>query len=136
MAMTLDKLDQIIYMKGEIAVIHERMKKASEHKYVSDSAMDYRSGYGVPISISGYAIPDYAKVAKIRKLHETRVNELEAIVLEAEEYIATIADSKIRTLLTLRFLEGMEWEQVARKIYKKMTGDAARKAVKKFFESM
>jgi len=136
MSMTLDELEQIVYIKSEIAMIHERLKKASEHKYVSDSAMDYRSGFGVPISISGYAIPDQKKVAKILALYKKRVAALEKLELDAEEYIDSIGDSKMRTILTLRFLEGLEWDKVAKKIYKKMTGDAARKAVKKFFESV
>jgi len=134
--MTLEKLEQIIYMKSEIAVLGDRLKKASEHEFVSDSVKDYRSGFGIPIVISGYALPNRKKVERLRRKIEERVANLAESILEAEEYIATVVDSKIRTLLTLRFLEGCEWREVAKRTSKRMTADSARMTVTRFFENL
>ena len=62
--------------------------------------------------------------------------KLEQQVLEAEKFIASIPCSKIRTLFSLRFLEGEEWGQAAKRFYKKMTEDSARKTVTRYFEAL
>jgi hypothetical protein len=133
---TLDELEQIIYIKSEVEVLSKRLAKAKKSEFVSDYAKDYSSGFERIITISGYAITDSDKVDKIHTLLECRRKELEDKVLEAEVYIASIPDSKIRTLLTLRFLEGKEWEETAKSFYKKMSADSARKTIVRYFDKI
>lgn len=132
--MTLNDLEQIIYMKSEIEVLSRRLNKAKGDNYVADFAKDYSSGYERIITIRGHAITDTNKVNKIAVILENRKQGLEEQILEAEHYIASIPDSKIRTILTLRFLEGEEWDDIAKRFYKKMTGDSARMCIARFFE--
>ena len=134
--MTLKDLEQIIYIKSEIDALSKRLKKANENDYVADYAKDYSTGYERIITIRGYAMTDINKINIISNLLEERKKRLEEKVFEAELYIASITDSKIRTLLTLRFLEGKEWDDVAKGFYKKMTADSARKSVIRFFENV
>jgi hypothetical protein len=133
--MTLKDFEQIVYIKSEIDMLNNRLRReqAKGNKYVGDTAKDYRTGKGRIITIQGYSIADSKKIDKIWLLLENRKTELETKVVEAEEYIALITDSKIRTLLTLRFIEGKEWQEVGKSFYKKMSADTARKSVHKFF---
>lgn len=134
--MTLKELEQIIYIKSEIDVLTKRLKKLTNKSYVGDYAKDYSTGYERIITIRGQKLMSAKKIDKLTDLLEKRKKALEESVLAAELYIESIPDSKIRTLLTLRFLEGEEWEVVAKKLYRHMTADAARKAVFRFFENL
>jgi len=136
--MTLKDFEQIIYMKSEIDVLNKRLRREQSkgNQFVGDTAKDYRSGQGRIITIQGYTIADQKKIDEIWLILEARKLKLEQKVLEAEKFIASVPCSKVRTLLTLRFLEGEEWGQAAKKFYKKMTEDSARKTVTRYFESV
>lgn len=49
-------------------------------------------------------------------------------------YIATVDDSLMREILTLRFVEGLSWEDVAYNIGGKNTPDSVRKACNRFIQ--
>jgi len=134
--MTLKDFEQIAYVKSEIDMLNKRLRKeqAKGGQFVGDTAKDYRTGQGRTIVIQGYSIADQKKIDKIWLLLETRKATLEKKVVEAEEFIASLSDSKIRTLLTLRFIEGKEWRDVGKGFYKKVSADSARKYVKAYFE--
>lgn len=134
--MTLKNLEQIVYMKSEIDMLNKRLQReqAKGNKFVGDYAKDYSTGQERIITIQGYTIADSKKVNEIWRMLESRKRILEEKVLEAERYIASITDSKIRVLLTLRFIEGEEWQDVGKGFYKKMSADSARKCVKAYFE--
>ena len=65
-----------------------------------------------------------------------RMSELEDMVMEAEEYINSIPESKVRALLTLKFIEGLTWDEAAKSIYRKMSGDSARIYISRYFEKL
>ena len=135
--MILKDFEQLIYMKSEIDVLNKRLRREQSkgNQFVGDTAKDYRGGQGRVITIQGYTIADQKKIDEIWLILEARKLKLEQKVLEAEKHIASLADSKIRVLLTLRFLEGKEWQDVGKGFYKKMSADSARKYVKAYFES-
>ena len=134
--MTFKDLEQIIYMKSEIDMLNKRLQREQSKgsQFVGDYAKDYSTGQGRVITIQGYALADSKKVNEIWRMLETRKRILEEKVLEAERYIASIADSKIRTLFTRRFLEGKSWEETGQGKFFNMSEDAARKMVKRYFE--
>ena len=112
------------------------MEKEKNPSYVGDYAKDYRTGEAKIITVGGYPLADPAKKEKIHALMKKRAELLENKILKAEQYIDSVQDSGIRTLLTLRFIEGLGWEDVAKRVYKKMSGSAARKAVSRHFEAI
>lgn len=131
--MTIKELEQIVHIKNEIEVLYKRLGKAKGGEFAVDYAKDYTSGYGHPITISGYTLYDGEKVNAISALIEKRKNNLMQKILEAEQFIDSIPDSKMRTLLTLKYLEGMTWDEVAKNVYRKMTEGSVRKYVNKYF---
>ena len=131
--MTLQELEHILHMKSEIVLLLKRLHKARSSHYVGDYAKDYTTGCERVITIQGYAVAGPDKGNEIRKILESREKSLQEQVLKAERFIDAIPDSKMRTLLTLRFLEGKTWEETGQSKYQNMSEDAARKAVVRFF---
>ena len=131
--MTLKDFEQISSMKKEIDVLDKRLAKAEGGAFVGDYAKDYSTGYERIITIQGYTMRNADKVNAILGLLETRKRELEERVLAAEQFIASLGDSRMRTLLTLRFMEGKTWRQIATRVYGVPTEDRARKCVMRFF---
>ena len=54
------------------------------------------------------------------------------LVEEIEEYINTIDDSLTRQILSLRYVNGLTWEQVAASIGGGNTADSVRKVAERF----
>ena len=135
--MTLKELEQIIHMRSEVDVLRKRLEKerSKGNKFVADYANDYSTGQARTVTIQGYTTINTEKTNEINALIEARIKRLEKQIAEAEEYIDSVDDSKVRTLLNLRFIEGMEWDAVGKRFYKKMTADTARKTVARYFEN-
>ena len=134
--MTLQDFEEILDIRSEIDLLNKRLNDARNPGYVGDYAKDYRSGEERIISIAGYPLSDPIKKEKIQALIKKRAEYLESKILEAEQFIDSVQDSRIRTFLTLRFIEGLGWEDVAKRVYKKMSSSAARKIVSRYFETI
>lgn len=132
---TLDDFEQILDMKAEIQVLTKRLQNCYKDDYVGDTAKDYSTGYERIIAIQGYAVVDFDKADKISEKIKDHKKNLEKKIFEAEQFILSVPDSRIRTLLTLRFLEGETWDNAAKKFYKKMTANTARMCIERYFEN-
>ena len=132
--MDLKNFDEIIDMRAEIKLLKKRLENAKDPGLVADYAKDYTKGFERIISIVGFPLPDKAKGEKILGIIKKRLDELENKIVEAEEFINAIPESRVRTLLTLKYIEGLSWDDAAKNVYKKMTGSAARKQVMRYFE--
>ena len=134
--MDLKKFDEITDMRAEIEMLKKRLENAKNPGIASDYAKDYSTGFERVISIAGFPLPDREKAEKITGIIKKRLDELENKVVEAEEFINAIPESRVRLLLTLKYIEGMSWDDAAKSVYKKLSGDAARKQVTRYFEKI
>ena len=134
--MTLKDFDEILDLKSEISVLAKRLIKEKSPDFAADYAKDYSSGEARIITISGYPLPNTEKIAEVSASLEKHKKDLEERILKAEQFINSLSDSRLRTLLTLKYMgsEDMTWDEVAKSMYRKMTGDYARQYVAKFFE--
>ena len=128
--MTLKDFDEIFDIRSEIDMLNERLNDVKNPGYVGDYAKDYSTGEERIFSIGGYPLADPVKKEKINALIKKRAAHLENKILEAEYFIDSIQDSRIRTFLTLRYIKGLDWKDVAEKV--KLKPDSVRKAVSKF----
>lgn len=121
----LEQLRQLRHLQREIEILQEQIRKA-ETRVVSDTVTG--SGVAFPhiehtITITGLD----QRAAKLRRKLDHRCQELIDAKDGALEYIAAVQDSEIRQILILRYIQGLTWLQVARRMGRAGDGDAERK---------
>ena len=85
--------------------------------------------------IEGIDYDDYnRKIRKLKKQLQRRIDELLNLMKETNEYINNIDDSLIRQIISLRYINGLTWEQVAAHIGGNNTADSVRKAAERFLK--
>ena len=114
--MDKDKLSQLKYLSKEIELIEEQIKSidytmATDSVKGSDPYFPYTYH---SITIKGVDIEDYNnKVKRLENKLYKKKHELIDLVNEIIDYIDDVEDSEIRQILTLRYIKGYTWEQVA-----------------------
>ena len=131
------KLSQLRYLKSEIAMLKEQIGDIQVHT-TSDSVKASQSNFPYieyTAKIRGADIQEYnRKLRRLQRKLNRRVEELMDLVEEIEEYINTIDDSLTRQILSLRYVNGLTWEQVAASIGGGNTAEGLRKRVQRFFQ--
>ena len=88
--------------------------------------------------IEGFPYPEYSRKKTLLYARKATLSELETELLETlnevEEFIASISDSHIRRIVNLRVIDGLSWNEVARKIGGN-TEDSVKKAFYRFMEN-
>lgn len=133
--MKLSDLKQYEKLKNEITELKEQIRKdeSREDVIVADTVKDYRDGERV-IIIRGYDERLGNKIGKARMgLIERRI-KAENKRLEIETFIDEVEDSEIRQIIQYKYIDGMAWKVIARKIYGSPCEDRPRKKIIRFFE--
>lgn len=109
--MTKEQLSQYCDLVKETDKIKKRKDKIKKRtEYIADSV---QNGYKRHLVIFGY---DLSRANKLHELEDI-LTEREAMIIiqqvEIEKYINTIKDSKTRQIFVHRYIENMEWHQVA-----------------------
>jgi len=73
-----------------------------------------------------------AEIADCKAIIEAKVQACIAEYNRINRYIASVDNSLMRQVLTLRFVDGLSWDQVACNIGGKNTEDSIRKACERF----
>lgn len=127
----------------EVKDLRRRIQKNQDDidklETVSDSVKGTRrDGTIGNISITGFPYPRYYKLKdtlyKRQRLLTEKKEELLELINQVDDYINSIKDSRIRRIMRYRYIDDLNWVQVARKIGKKATADSCRKAHDRFFE--
>lgn len=84
----------------------------SRSDYVADSAQNYRTGKPHTFKVEGYGQDDYVKLRQ--KLYGKRNQALKEIA-EMEEWLNSVADTRIRNILRLQYWDGLTQEKIAEK---------------------
>lgn len=138
-------LEQYKSIKEEIADLERRNKedqreiKKLEKQIMSDTVTGSREDLTIgPIMVKGVAegLAD-KKREKIRErvLKQLRFSEkLKKMKKDIEDYIQTIPDSEVRRIARFRYLDDLEWKQVAVKMGKGYSGDSCRMKIERFLK--
>lgn len=129
--------------KLELLDIEKRIKRLEikeqelETVLVSDNVEGTRQdGTFGSIRITGLSITELDRVkSRLRKLREKYANQKqrnEEMILQVEEYIASLPDTQIRLILRKRYIENLSWEQIGRQFGK--TPSWGRILVERFFK--
>lgn len=124
-------------LQERVAKIEQQIGKMEESGYqVKDSVRGGEGGIQ-RFNISGYPYPEYSSKQTLLKIRRQQLHKREEKLLELtnqiEEYISKISDSRIRRIISYKYLDNLTWIQVAHKMGGKSdTADSCRMAVERF----
>jgi hypothetical protein len=129
--MTKKELSQLYYLNREI---EEQQRRLHE---LEDLATSYTSKItGMPKGtdwidkVGKYA----AEIADLKGLLDLNLKKCFYELNRLNRYIESVDDSQMRMILSLRYINGLSWEQVAASISHCITGESVRKAHDRFLE--
>ena len=130
-------------LQQECKEVREKIEKLERQiaKIEADGAVvdKVRGGLGglQSFKIEGFPYPEYSRKKTLLYARKATLSELEMELLETlndvEIFIASIKDSHIRRIVNLRVVDGLSWNEVARRIGGN-TEDSVRKAFERFVE--
>jgi len=123
---------EVAELKGRLG----RLKNKADY-LVADSVK--ASASQVPfqektVTITGLGGVHRRKAAQLEKKITARKDLLLDKLLEIEDFITDVNDSEVRTILGLRYIEGLPWRTVAQKAYGTLYESRPRMVIKRFFE--
>lgn len=137
-------LSQYIDLVREIEEVEQRIKKTEKdlQKLIADGEVTdmVKGGEGgiQHFTITGFPQRDYARM---RGLLSTRKSILHSLRAESEQsvndvlvFINGIEDAHIRRIVTMRYVDGLKWRQIAKNVGGGNTEDSVRKTVERFLE--
>lgn len=128
------RLDQLRHLNREIDILQEQICKV-EAVVVTDVVVgsDVEHPYlKRNITISG---ANDKRIKQLKRRLTRKLNELIGAKEEMLDYIGTVADSEMRQILILRYMDGLTWRQVARKMGRAGDGSTERKRHDRHFAS-
>ena len=144
--MDKDILVQYTDLQEEIRDIRRRAERARgqmERLETEGTVLDAVKGtrqdgtFG-SIRIEGFPYADYEKRRRSLQSYLLKLAEMEEKLLEltnqAEEYINSIEDSRMRRIVQYRIMDRLSWYEVADRMGGKATSEGCRKYFERFFE--
>ena len=131
-------------LQEEVKEVRERIKKTEkqisrleEDGNVIDSVCGGNGGIQ-HYKIEGFPYPEYSRKKTLLYARKATLASLEMELLETlnqvEDFIARVDDSRMRRIITLRFIDNLSWNKVADRIGGNNTEDSVRKAFTRFME--
>lgn len=127
-------------LQDEIKKLEKQIRKMETSRcQVSDSVKGTRPDgtYG-SITITGFPVPDYYRRKKLLEKRKNNLSEFELRLLEltndVDDYINSLADSRMRRMIRYKFFDELSWVQVAHRMGGKYTADGCRKQIERFLE--
>ena len=118
--MTKKELKNLYYLKKEIVEQKKRIKEL-ENLATSCTAKvtEFTNKTEVIDKVGNYAV----EIADLKRLLDLNLKKRFYELVRLDKFIESIEDSEIRTILMLRYAQGLSWQQIA----KDMGGDWRRK---------
>ena len=137
-------LTQYSDLQEEVKEVRERIERTEkqiarieEEGKVIDTVSGGSGGIQ-HFKIEGFPYPEYSRKKSLLYVRKaTLVNlemELTETLNQVEEFIAGVEDSRIRRIITLRFIENLSWNKVADRIGGGNTEDSVKKMFYRFME--
>lgn len=132
-------------LQEEVKEVRERIERTERQiaKIEEDgNVIDTVSGGSGGIQhfkIEGFPYPEYSRKKTLLYARKATLASLELELMEmlnqVEEFIASVDDSRMRRIITLRFIDNLSWNKVADRIGGNNTEDSVKKAFYRFMEN-
>lgn len=107
---TTKELSQLYWLNREIERDKERLRELeSAAQPGAQKITGMPSGAGVSDKIGNYA----AEIADLRGIIDANISRCFYELNRLNRYIASVDDSQMRLILSLRYVNGLSWQQVA-----------------------
>ena len=108
--MTVTRLKRARELPVEISCLEAEIEGMQEgdNGIGSDTILNYRTGYGVPESISGF---EWSRYDRKRQMLLKKRRELQ----EVTEWIDAVEDEMAKQVLRMRYIDRMSWKAIAKK---------------------
>lgn len=140
--MNKDILEEYEDMKREYEDTKRRIRQTSEElkkydaRYQVEDSVTGGIGGTQRFKVSGFPSKEYQNKKTLllrRQLRlETLKEKLEMKLDEVEQYIDTVEESRKRMILKLRYVDGLHWREVAKKLGPGNSEDAIRVEITRF----
>lgn len=108
--MTKKELSQLYWLNREIERDKERLRELeSAAQPGAQKITGMPSGAGVADKIGNYA----AEIADLKGIIDANISRCFYELNRLNRYIASVDDSQMRLILSLRYVNGLSWQQVA-----------------------
>lgn len=132
-----DLQEEVKEVRNRIESTEKKIAKIEEEGNVIDTVSGGSGGIQ-HFKIEGFPYPEYRRKKSLLYVRKaTLVNlelELTETLNQVEEFIAGVEDSRIRRIITLRFIENLSWNKVADRIGGGNTEDSVKKMFYRFME--
>ncbi len=129
--MTKKELSQLYYLKKEIKEQQKRIKELEDAATSCSSKIDgLPSGEGINDKIGNYAV----QIADLKSLLDLNLKKCFYELNRLNRYIQSVEDSQMRMILTLRYVNGLTWRQIAKSMGVAGDGSTERKKLNRFLK--
>lgn len=132
-----DLQEEVKEVRNRIESTEKQIAKIEEEGNVIDTVSGGSGGIQ-HFKVEGFPYPEYSRKKSLLYVRKaTLVNlelELTETLNQVEEFIAGVEDSRIRRIITLRFIENLSWNKVADRIGGGNTEDSVKKSFYRFME--
>lgn len=129
--MTKKELSQLYYLRKEIK---EQQRRLSELEALATNCTakitGIPNGNGVSDKIANYA----AQIADLKGLLDLNLKKCFYELNRLDRFISSVKDSEMRIILTLRYSQGLSWQQIAQNMGVLGDGSTERKKHNRFLK--
>lgn len=102
-------MEQLRALRQELNTLNERYLHMPKSEEVADTYGDYRTGRKKRKVVRGYSSK---RADNLKDKIDGKTNQLQAMIIELEEFLDSIESSEIRDIFRLYYVEGMTQEQI------------------------
>lgn len=133
-----DLQEEVKEVRERIEKTEKQISRLEEDGNVIDSVCGGNGGIQ-HFKIEGFPYPEYSRKKTLLYARKATLASLEMELLETlnqvEEFIASVDDSRMRRIITLRFIDNLSWNKVADRIGGNNTEDSVKKAFYRFMDN-
>ena len=126
-----DLQEEVKEVRERIDKTEKQITKLEAEGNVVDSVSGGNGGTQ-HFKIEGFPYPEYSRKKTLLYARKATLASLEMELMETlnkvEEFIASVDDSRMRRIITLRFIDNLSWNKVADRIGGNNTEDSVKKA--------
>ena len=133
-----DLQEEVKEVRERINKTEDQIAKIEKDGNVVDSVCGGNGGIQ-HFKIEGFPYPEYSRKKTLLYARKATLASLEMELMETlnqvEEFIASVDDSRMRRIITLRFIDNLSWNKVADRIGGNNTEDSVKKSFYRFMEN-